>query len=141
MAIEHEPTKVALLSTSFHREHMQRMIEAATEEATSHGMVFAEHVSIPGSMEVPLALHRALRGPVEGAVVLGIIERGETAHGLVMGQAVIQSILTLQIQHDKPVGVGILGPEIFPSQIAPRVDKYARAAVAALAVQLSGTPS
>jgi 6,7-dimethyl-8-ribityllumazine synthase len=38
----------------------------------------------------------------------------------------------MQIELDKPIGVGILGPEIFPSQIEPRVASYARHAVEAL---------
>ncbi len=64
--------------------------------------------------------------------VLGVIERGETAHGRVMAQAVIKAIVDLQLETMKPVGVGILGPEILPDQIQSRLRPYARHAVLAV---------
>jgi len=41
----------------------------------------------------------------------------------------------------KPIGIGILGPEILPSQIPSRLRPYARDAVKALAMMLSGDDS
>jgi len=80
------------------------------------------------------ALKRLLRDTrVDGAVVLGIIESGETKHGFVMAQAVINAIIDLQLEFMKPVGVGIIGPEILPSQIPSRVRPFARRAVQAVA--------
>lgn len=52
---------------------------------------------------------------VDGAVALGIIESGETKHGLVMANSVINAIIQLQLEFMKQIGVGILGPEILPS--------------------------
>jgi 6,7-dimethyl-8-ribityllumazine synthase len=75
-------------------------------------------VWVQGSLEKPLALKRLLlRKDIDGTAALGIIERGETKHGLVMGQAVLSSLLALQLELMKPIGIGILGPEILPSQI------------------------
>jgi 6,7-dimethyl-8-ribityllumazine synthase len=80
-------------------------------------------------MEAPLAAKRLLqRDSVDGLVVLGIIERGETDHGVVMGGAVTKALIDLQLGFMKPIGMGILGPGIFPRQIASRVGPYARAA-------------
>jgi 6,7-dimethyl-8-ribityllumazine synthase len=69
---------------------------------------------------------------VDGALALGIIEKGETKHGLVMGYAVINAIIQLQLELMKPIGVGILGPEIQASQIPARLKPYTREAVIAL---------
>ncbi len=49
-----------------------------------------------------------------------------------MGQAVVQALIDLQLEFMKPIGMGILGPGIFPSQIASRVRPYARAATLAV---------
>ena len=68
------------------------------------------------------------------------IEQGQTAHGRVMGQAVINAILNLQLDLMKPIGVGILGPEIQPDQIQERLVPYARDAVLAVHAML-GSPS
>ena len=47
-------------------------------------------VWVPGSMEAPLALERLSYEDVDGAITLGIIERGDQ-HGLVMGQSVTRA--------------------------------------------------
>ncbi|PWC81747.1 riboflavin synthase subunit alpha [Azospirillum sp. TSH100] len=110
------------------------MLDEARTVAASRGLGIVAEVWVPGSMEKPLAIKRLLmRDDVAGAVALGIIERGETEHGNVMGHAVISSLIDLQLQFMKPVGVGILGPGINPSQIPPRIRPYAAAAVNACA--------
>ena len=65
--------------------------------------------------------------------VLGIIERGETDHGLVMGQSVTGAVIELQIKHNKPIGLGIIGPGAEPEHVGPRLEPHARAAVGAVA--------
>lgn len=126
--------KIALVLGSFHKEHITRMLTAARDEATTQGLEIAEEVWVPGSMEKPLAIKRLLmRDDIAGVAALGIIERGETKHGLVMGHVVYDAIIRLQLEFLKPIGLGILGPEIFPSQIPPRLESHARAAIAAVA--------
>ena len=122
----------------FHKKEAEIMLAAATKSIEQAGYEVAEIVWIPGSYEAPLALERLFRKKeIDAAVVLGIIERGETAHGLVMAQSVSNKILDIQLDHMKPVGMGILGPEIFPSQISARVEPYARAAAEA-AIRMLG---
>ena len=125
--------KIAIVCGSFHKEEVTRMLEWASDEAKGRGMVISEVVWVPGSMEVPLALDRLLASEeVEGAACLGIIEKGETQHGLAMGQAVIKSIIDLQLTWDKPVGLGIIGPGAEPEHIEPRLEPHARAAISAI---------
>ena len=113
------------------------MLKSALDTAATHGLMVKAPVWVPGSMEKPLALKRLLLEPsVDGAVVLGVIEQGQTAHGRVMGQAVINTILNLQLDLMKPIGVGILGPEIQPGQIQERLVPYARDAVLAVHIML-----
>ena len=49
-----------------------------------------------------------------------------------MGQAVIKSIIELQIVHEKPIGLGIIGPGAEPEHIEPRLEPHARSAIGAL---------
>jgi 6,7-dimethyl-8-ribityllumazine synthase len=113
------------------------MLEFARDEADSKNWEVSEVVWVPGSMEAPLALDRLLQYEgIQGAVVLGIIERGETDHGLVMGQAVTRAIIELQIKHNKPIGLGIIGPGAEPEHIGPRLEPHARAAVGAVAAMV-----
>ena len=129
--------KVGIVVGQFHKAHCEAMVEEAMNAAKELGLEVAEVVWVPGSLEKPLALKRMLLKPeISGAVALGIIEKGETSHGFVMGLAVTSAILALEIDLMKPVGMGILGPDIMPSQIPPRVRAYGKAAMVALAQML-----
>lgn len=124
--------RIAIILAEFNRSIVDVMEAGAKAEAEDAGASIALEVRIPGTYEVPLVLARALARPdVDAAVVLGYIERGETLHGEVMGQVVHQSIVALSLKHEKPVGIGIIGPGATLAQAEQRRDAYARAAVRA----------
>ena len=126
--------RMGVVCGSFHKDEVNRMLDYATDEAESKKWEIAETVWVPGSMESPLALDRLLqREDIHGAIVLGIIEKGETDHGMVIGQSVTKAVIELQIKHGKPIGLGIIGPGAEPKHIEPRLEPHARAAVGAVA--------
>ena len=108
---------IGVVCGSFHKEEVSRMLEFAKDEAEQHGLTIGDVVWVPGSMEVPLALDRLLPDH-DAAACLGIIEKGETQHGLAMGQAVIKTILELQLKHNKKIGLGIIGPGAKPKHLS-----------------------
>ena len=129
--------KLGIVCGSFHRDEVERMLEYARDEAASKNWEVVDVAWVPGSMEAPLALDRMLRqDEMDGAVGLGIIERGETDHGLDMGQSVTKAVIELQITHNKPIGLGIIGPGAEPEHIEPRLEPHARAAVGAGAAMI-----
>ncbi len=128
---------IALVCGSFHRDLIEQMLDYARQESVQHELEVVDVVWVPGAMEVPLAVDRLLADDgIEGVACLGIIEKGQTQHGLAMGQAVIKSIIELQLVHEKPVGLGIIGPGAEPEHIEPRLEPHARAAVAAISSML-----
>ncbi len=125
--------KIAIVCGSFHQSEIKRMLEYAKDSAANIGFKITEIIWVAGSMEIPLALDRLLADEeVDGAVCLSIIEKGETEHGAAMGHAVIKTILELQLVHDKPIGLGIIGPGAEPHHIEARLEPHARAAVSAI---------
>lgn len=129
--------KIAIVWGQFHTTLVKRMCDEAERVARELNLEIVQRVPVPGSFEKPLAIRRLLeRSEIAGVVALGIIERGETKHGLVIGLAVSKAIIDLQLQFNKPVGYGILGPEIFPSQIEPRLLPAAKQAVVAVKAML-----
>ena len=128
---------IAIVCGSFHKEEIERMLEWASDELMTRELDIVDVVWVPGAMEVPLAVDRLLADDeIEGVACLGIIEKGQTQHGLAMGQAVIKTIIELQLVHEKPVGLGIIGPGAEPEHIEPRLEPHARAAVAAISMML-----
>ena len=131
---------IAIVAGSYHKESVEKMIEKAKAVASDKNLIVEEVNWVPGSMEVPLQIKRLfLRESIDGAVVLGIIENGETKHGLVMGQAVTDSLLNLQLASMKPIGFGIIGPGAKPEHIEERLLPYAENAVLALSEMLSNS--
>ena len=125
--------KIAAVCGSFHKKEIESMLEYAIDEAKKHSIEISEVVWVPGSMEVPLALNRVIAN-YDAAICLGIIEKGETLHGSAMGNAVIKSVVDLQLTHNKPIGLGIIGPGAESHHIEPRLEPHARAAVNAVNV-------
>ena len=131
---------IAIVAGSYHKESVEKMVKKAREVASDNNLIVEEVSWVPGSMEVPLQIKRLfLRESIEGAVVLGIIENGETKHGLVMGKAVIDSLLNLQLASMKPIGFGIIGPGAKPEHIDDRLLPYAENAMLALSEMLSNS--
>lgn len=129
--------KIAIILGSFHREKVEIMLENAIKIASEKQLAIIKQVWVCGSLEKPLIAKKLLKNKtIDGLIILGIIEKGETQHGLVMGQAVFNSIIDLQLEFMKPIGVGIIGPGVTEEQIQSRLKPHACNAVIALKTQL-----
>lgn len=124
---------LALVAAEFNRPLVDTMIAAALDEAKRQGArISLPPARVPGCYETPLVVSKVLaRKDVDGVVVLGYIERGQTQHGEVMGHVVHAALVRLAIERGKPVGIGIIGPGATQDQADERKDAYARAAVRA----------
>jgi len=130
-------TNIAIVCGSYHKEEIETMLNFARDQSSKESLKITEVVWVPGAMEVPLALSRLIqRDDIHGAACLGIIEKGSTQHGLAMGQAVLRSIIDLQLKTNKPIGLGIIGPGAEPEHITPRMEPHARAAISAISSML-----
>ena len=130
-------TNIAIVCGSYHKTEIERMLNLARDQAEKENLTIVEVIWVPGAMEVPLALSRVMNNPeIHGAACLGIIEKGSTQHGLAMGQAVLSSIIDLQLESGKPIGLGIIGPGAEPEHIEPRLEPHARAAISAISSML-----
>ena len=129
---------IAIVAGSYHKDKVEKMVEIVRLLSLENNLLIEETCWVPGSMEIPLQIKRILlRESIEGVVVLVIIEKGETDHGLVMGQAVTKSIIDLQLLSMKPIGFGIIGPGAEEDQIDKRIETHAKQAVLAVTDMLS----
>ena len=130
--------KVAIIAGEYHKETVKKMINEADSVLAEHNLSLFDICWVPGSMEKPLALKHFLKlYEVDAAVVLGVIEKGETMHGEIMGHSVVNAILSLQLEFMKPIGIGIIGPGVDDNQIEERIIPYAKNAVKAVVSMLS----
>jgi 6,7-dimethyl-8-ribityllumazine synthase len=126
-------TNLAIIAADFHATLTDAMIAAAEDAADRAGARIVLTLRVPGCYETPLVAEQVLRRrDVAGVVVLGCIERGETLHGDVMGHVVHRALIEASLRHEKPVGLGIIGPGATPKQAEARKESSPRAAVRAV---------
>ena len=135
MSIRH---RIAIVASLFRAADLDVMIAAAKNAIAEKSMHLVSVCRVPGAYEMPLAVKRLLlRDDVDAVVVLGIVERGDNAHGRVLGQSVSDALVRLQLEHMKPIGMGIVGPDALPSQIDFYRENQAKAAASAVHVMLA----
>lgn len=124
---------ISIISAEFNRELIHAMLAIAKSEMETLGLPIANELFVPGAFEVPLVAEVEISKPgIQGLIVLGHIERGETLHGEVMGHVVYSSLIDMQLQWKKPIGLGIIGPGATPDQAKLRYEASAKAAVRAV---------
>jgi 6,7-dimethyl-8-ribityllumazine synthase len=128
---------IVIICTSYHRDYIERMLKKVHETAEKLENIEIQNVFwVPGVLEIPYAIRKVEKessdNEINGYVVLGIIEKGETDHGLIIGQAVIKHLIKFQTKKGKPVGVGIIGPGVDPKQIEERIEMHAKNAILAV---------
>lgn len=138
-------SKIGVVCGSFHKDEVSRMLDTVKSTIEEHALLGAwgslmEPVWVPGAFEVPLATKRLLDAGCAGVVTLGIIERGQTLHGKAMGDAVMTALIDLQLEYNRPIGLGIIGPGADPEHIEPRLVPHARAAIEAVVHMLNVRP-
>jgi 6,7-dimethyl-8-ribityllumazine synthase len=99
--------KIAIISSSWHPELCQKLIDSAIRACNEHGVNY-EVQYVPGSFEIPLAATKALDAGFDGVVALGLVLRGATVHFDYVCQGVTYGIMKLQLETKKPVGFGVL---------------------------------
>ena len=102
--------KVAIISSSWHPELCQKLIDSAIRACNEYGVKY-EVIYVPGSFEIPLAAKQVLTrgfGGFNGAVALGLVLRGATAHFDYVCQGATYGIMKTQLELFKPIGFGIL---------------------------------
>jgi 6,7-dimethyl-8-ribityllumazine synthase len=102
--------KIAIISSSWHPELCQKLIDSAIRACKEHGATY-EVIYVPGSFEIPFAARKALTKGFDGfagAVALGLVLRGQTAHFEYVCQGATYGIMKTQLETFKPIGFGIL---------------------------------
>ena len=138
-------SKIGVVCGSFHEDEVNRMLDTVKSTIEDQALLgswgeLMEPVWVPGAFEVPLATKRLLDAGCVGVGTLGIIERGQTLHGQAMGDAVMAALIDLQLEYNRPIGLGIIGPGADPEHIEPRLVPHARAAIEAVVHMLNVRP-
>ncbi len=114
---------VLIIEGRFYDAIADMMAEGAIAELTSRGATHVR-IAVPGALEIPQVLAAAVaaraagRMTFDGAVVLGCVIRGETAHYDIVCNNANHWVMDISTRHDVPIGNGILTVETEAQAIA-----------------------
>ncbi|MDA7948294.1 MAG: 6,7-dimethyl-8-ribityllumazine synthase [Hyphomicrobiaceae bacterium] len=119
---------VLIIEARFYDDITNELARGATEELRRRGIGF-ERISVPGALEVPVALSMAVnskivgpKGRHDGCVALGCVIRGETSHYDIVAAESARGLLDIAVNNSIAVGNGIL-------TVDTREQAWARASV------------
>lgn len=104
---------VLLIEGRFYTDVCDLLIEGAIGELTKAAVTY-ERISVPGALEIPQALATAVDAYdaqsrlFDGAIALGCVIRGETAHFDIVCNTTNHWLMDVAIRRGIPVGNGIL---------------------------------
>jgi len=115
--------------SEFNIEITQSMKELATRHANFLEAEVLEEIFVPGVFDMPLGVKKLLeKDDIDAVVTIGCIIKGQTDHDQVIASQYSRKIVDLSLKYDKPVSLGVSGPNQTRVEAEQRVD-YAKRAV------------
>ena len=137
--------RIGIVQARFNEDITGALAKACLDELAALGVADddIEHVSVPGALEVPVALQAlAERERYDALVALGCIIRGETYHFELVANESGASVSRLALDYRIPIANAILTTENLEQAVARQTDKGRDAArVAVEMAQLLSTLS
>jgi len=108
--------RIAILSSSWHRDIVTSSTEAAKAELQRHDISpeQIDHFEVPGAFEIPLQAQRLARsGRYDAIIACGLIVNGGIYRHEFVTTAVIDGLMRVQLDTDVPVFSAVLTPRDF----------------------------
>ena len=122
--------KIAIVVSRFNSEITGKMSLAAQKRIKQQKAKLVKFVEVPGAFEIPFAVNKLLKDKnIDGVVTLGTVIKGGTDHDQVVAHSVARKLIDLSSEHNKPVALGISGPNITWEQAKKRTKEYANRSV------------
>ena len=99
--------KVLIVEARFYEDMADALAKGAAAVLDAAGVAY-ERVSVPGVLEVPVAIkYAADSNAFDGYVALGVVIRGETTHYEIVCNESARALMELGIKDQLPIGNGI----------------------------------
>jgi 6,7-dimethyl-8-ribityllumazine synthase len=123
--------RLGIVASRFNEEIATQLLERAKAAARQLGAEAAV-ISVPGALEIPLALQwMAQSGRFDALAAVGVVIRGETYHFEIVADESARGVMDVALEFGLPIANGILTTED-EAQALARLDKGAEAVKAAV---------
>jgi 6,7-dimethyl-8-ribityllumazine synthase len=118
--------RLGIVASRFNEALASKLLERARREARRLGAEAAV-VSVPGALEIPVALQwMAQSGSFDALVAIGAVIRGETHHFEIVANESARGVMEVALECGLPIANGILTTED-EAQAEARLEKGAEA--------------
>lgn len=119
--------RLGIVASRFNEDISGKLLQRAKAEAARLEISDVTIESVPGALEIPLALQwLAQSGRFDALVALGCVVRGDTYHFEIVCDESARGVMDVALEYGVPVANGILTTED-EAQAMARLDKGAEA--------------
>jgi 6,7-dimethyl-8-ribityllumazine synthase len=124
--------RLAIVVAEFNREITNKMLYTAKNYAKKLNIDVKKICYVPGTFDMPLMVEKLFKNEqIDAIVTLGAVIKGETGHDLVIANNTARLLADLSLKYQKPVTLGITGPDMTVKQAKNRVITVPKRAVEA----------
>ena len=98
--------KILIVNSNYYEEISKNLVLNAKKKLLN-AELRPSVLNIPGAFEIPISIRKNIN-KFDGFVALGCVIKGQTPHFDLLCSSLFNSILSLSIKYNKPIGNGII---------------------------------
>ena len=99
-------TKILIVNSNYYKEISNNLVLNAKKKLLNAKFKISV-LNTPGAFEIPLSIRKNIN-KFDGFVALGCVIKGQTPHFDFLCSSLFNSILSLSIKYNKPIGNGVI---------------------------------
>ncbi|WP_148686005.1 6,7-dimethyl-8-ribityllumazine synthase [Candidatus Nitrosocosmicus hydrocola] len=123
--------RIGIVVSEFNNEITIPMLDEAKKFANFLATLRITYICfVPGVFDMPIMIEELLKKrDVDAVVTLGAIIKGETSHDSLIANSTAKSINELSLKYNKPISLGITGPDMTFEQAEARIEPVSQHAI------------
>ena len=97
--------KILIVNANYYKNISKKLILSSKKRLNDYANV--NIITVPGIYEIPIAIRKNIK-KFDGFIALGCVIKGQTPHFDLICFSTFNSILSLSITYNKPIGNGII---------------------------------
>ena len=97
--------KILIVVANYYKDISDQMLNSTIK--FSNKKLKCKIIEVPGIFEIPVMISKNIK-KYDGIIALGCVIKGETPHFEFISTATTDAIMSLSIEHKKPIGNGII---------------------------------
>ena len=114
--------RIAIVVAEFNKDITDKMLFTAKQRAKNLKMQVKNIRHVPGTFDMPLIVEKLLKTQdIDAIITLGAVIKGETGHDVLIANNTARLLADLSLKYQKPIALGITGPDMTVKQAKNRV--------------------